>query len=168
MKHTNTVNTYRKILEAAYLLLLIVLLLFRRKKKKCLRFLVGQKHRSWGAFFSSFYYVTVFGSMWPGIPVFGILPIFHVGGRSVKGSNRVKASFGHILFLCTGRSVKGSNRANASLGLNVKYFCRGAVSQGIKPRSPFFFFFSLIPSHLLSSHLFSSSLPFFSTQIRGS
>ena len=34
-----------------------------QKEKNVTRFLVGQKHRSWRTFFTSFYYVHVFGLM---------------------------------------------------------------------------------------------------------
>ena len=50
-----------------------------QKEKNVLRFHMGQKHRSWRAFFTSFQYVPFFGSMWTGIPVFGTLPWLIIG-----------------------------------------------------------------------------------------
>ena len=44
-----------------------------QKNKKKWRFLMGQ-HRSWRAFFTCFWYVPFFGSMWKGIIIFGTFP----------------------------------------------------------------------------------------------
>ena len=69
-----TATTHLKILEAAYL----PLLLFRCRTKKTQRFLMGQKHISWCAFFTWSKYVPFFGSMWTCIHVFGTCPIYNL------------------------------------------------------------------------------------------
>ena len=85
-KHSHMYEPYKsskllpiKILEAAYSLLLILLLLFRRAKKKCLKVSQGPQTPLVACVF---YFVSicipVFGSMWPGTPVFGTCPCSNV------------------------------------------------------------------------------------------